>query len=149
MPKIARAVHFQTPDSLYNRIMAYVFYNPNPKQLNTGDCVIRALTLALDTDWHSAYIRLAIFGDRMCQMPSTNTVWGAFLMQNGYKRYSLPTECPDCYSVKDFADEHPKGKYVLATGTHVVMLIDGSWWDSWDSASEKVLYCFVKEDSDV
>jgi len=125
--------------------MAYRNYNPNPKGNNVGDCVIRALTLALGVNWPDAYIKLALCGLEICDMPSANNVWGELLIKNGYKRYILPNECPSCYSVRDFTKDHPLGKYVLATGTHVIMVIDGDYYDSWDSGDETPIYFFKKE----
>ena len=36
--------------------MAYVFYNPNPKNRRVGDCSVRAISKALGSDWQDAYI---------------------------------------------------------------------------------------------
>ena len=125
--------------------MAYLNYNPNPLGKNVGDCVIRCLTLALDTTWKGAYVQLCLQGLKMYDMPSSNRVWGALLTSNGYARHILPNECPDCYTVRDFAKEHSKGKYVVATGSHVVMIIDGNYMDSWDSGDEPIIYYFERE----
>ena len=35
--------------------MKWIFYNPNPYGNNTGDCVIRALTLAFGKNWDDVY----------------------------------------------------------------------------------------------
>ena len=40
--------------------MGYVFYNPNPLGKDTGDCVIRAISKALDYDWEKTYTELAL-----------------------------------------------------------------------------------------
>jgi len=124
--------------------MAWKNYNPNPKGHNVGDCVIRALTLALNVNWQDAYIKLCLMGLEICDMPSANHVWGVLLQKNGYKKHILPSECPDCYSVRNFAEEHPEGEYVLATGSHVVFCRGGSYYDSWDSGDETVIYYFTK-----
>lgn len=125
--------------------MAYVNYNPNPKGNKVDDCVIRALTLALGLNWDAAYVKLCLHGLQEANMPSINNVWGSFLIKNGYKRYILPNECPSCYTVKDFIADHPLGTYVLATGTHVITVIDGDYFDSWDSGDETPIYFFKKE----
>lgn len=52
----------------------YINYNPNPQGIKTGDCVVRALTLALNKSWHEAYIQLVIKGLEMADMPSSNAV---------------------------------------------------------------------------
>ena len=36
--------------------MPWQYYNPNPKDNLVGDCVIRALTLALNEDWDKTYL---------------------------------------------------------------------------------------------
>lgn len=124
----------------------YEYYNPNPKGSNIGDCVIRALTKACDMSWDDVYIDLMLLGFSMKDMPSANYVWGTYLMQNGFQRFALPNTCPDCYSISDFCKDHPKGTYVLATGSHVVTCVDGSYFDSWDSGREVPAYLFAKGD---
>ena len=37
-------------------------YNPNPRGINTGDCVIRAICRALDKTWEKVYTELTIKG---------------------------------------------------------------------------------------
>lgn len=81
----------------------------------------------------------------MHDMPSSNAVWGAFLKKEGFKRYIIPNECPDCYTVEDFCIDNPRGTYVLATGTHAVCVRDGFFYDTWDSGKELPIYYFTKE----
>lgn len=37
-------------------------YNPNPRGINTGDCVIRAICRAMDKTWEKVYTELTIKG---------------------------------------------------------------------------------------
>jgi hypothetical protein len=39
-----------------------------------------------------------------------------------------------------------KGVYVIGTGSHAVCVIDGDWYDSWDSGGEVCSYYWKKED---
>lgn len=125
--------------------MAFVFYNPNPKGSFVGDCVIRALSKALGANWYETYTELAIQGYAMGDMPSSNSVWGQYLMSKGYRRYIIPNTCPDCYTVRAFCADNPRGKYILATGTHVLTVVDGDYYDSWDSGNEIPIYYFKEE----
>ena len=125
----------------------FVKYNPNPKGSNIGDCVIRALTKAMGQDWDSIYLDLAMTGYTMKDMPSSNRVWGTYLLDNGFKRVLLPDTCPSCYTIRDFCNDFTIGTYILATGAHVVAVIDGDYYDSWDSGNEVPAYLFMKEEN--
>ena len=120
-------------------------YNPNPVARKVGDCAIRALTKALDVDWETAYLLAAMNGLQMGDMPSADSVWGAVLRQNGFYRKSIPNSCPDCYTAGNFADDHPRGIYVLGFGGHVATVKDGVLYDSWDSSKEIPQYFWYKE----
>jgi len=116
--------------------MAYIHYNPNPCGRNVGDCSVRAISKALDIDWETAYIYIMINGYMMCDMPSSDSVWGAVLRKNGFYREAVPDTCPDCYTANDFLKDHPTGTYVLGFGGHVATAVDGDLYDSWDSGQE-------------
>ena len=52
---------------------------------------------------------------------------------------------PYCYTVKDFCKDHPQGVFVLGTGTHAVAVIDGDYYDAWDSGNKVPLFYWRKE----
>ena len=112
------------------------YYNPNPANRKVGDCAVRAIAKALNTTWEQAYIILSTKGYEMCDMPSANSVWGAVLKDNGFIRAAVPNYCPECYTIKDFCLENPIGVYILGTGSHVVAVEDGEYYDAWDSGNE-------------
>lgn len=123
-------------------------YNPNPNGAYVGDCVIRAIAKALNYDWQKTYLEVCIQGYIMCDMPSSNAVWGAYLMKKGFKRTIIPNTCPDCYTVVDFCKENPEGVFILATGSHVVTVVDGDYYDSWESGNEVPIYYWTKGDNE-
>ena len=125
--------------------MAYIFSNPNPKKILVGDCVIRGISILTDKPWEYTYVEILIQGYDMYDMPSSNEVWGAYLKSQDYSKRLIPNTCPDCYTIKDFCEDNPKGRYLLATGTHVVAVIDGDYYDTWDSGNEIPIYYFTKE----
>lgn len=124
----------------------YSHFNPNPCGKNVGDCTVRAISKATGMEWGEVYLRLCIQGYLDGDMPSANACWGRYLRSIGYRRYIAPDTCPDCYTVRQFAEDHPVGTYILALSGHVVCVLDGVIWDSWDSSNENVLYYWVKED---
>ena len=121
--------------------MAHVNSNPNPYNRITDDCTVRALAIALGSTWQGIYIKLTLQGLVMGRMPSSNGVWMKFLENEGYKRQIIPDTCPYCYSVKDFCNDHPEGRYILGTGTHVIAVIQGDYYDTFDSGDMTPL-CF-------
>jgi hypothetical protein len=84
-------------------------------------------------------------GLRMHDMPSSNAVWGSYLLNCGYVKRIIPNTCPQCYTVRDFCFENPYGDFLLATGTHVVAVKNGDYYDTWDSGNEIPVYYFTKE----
>ena len=124
----------------------FVKDNPNPNGNRVGDCVIRAISIATGRNWEQVYIDLAIKGFVMGDMPSSNSVWGAYLHDEGYDKYVVPNTCPDCYTVRDFASEYPMGTYILGTGTHVVTVKNGDYYDSWDSGDEYPIYYWQRKE---
>lgn len=119
--------------------------NENPFYNRVGDCVIRAISTALGQDWVKTYADLCVQGLMFCDLPSSNAVWSAYLSRKGYKRTAIPNDC-NCYTVADFCKDHPKGTYILGTGTHALTVIDGNHIDSWNSSQEIPIYYFTKED---
>lgn len=118
----------------------YVNYNPNPLGKRVGDCVVRAISKALDSSWEEIYIELSIQGYIMGDVFSSNSVWGAFLKNKGFERDIIHSPRSESYTIDDFCYEHPKGTFVIGTGTHAVSVIDGDVYDAWDSRLEIVLY---------
>lgn len=123
----------------------WVEYNPNPVGRQVGDCAVRAIAKALNIDWESAYALIAKNGYLMGDMPSSDSVWGATLRQNGFSRYVIPNTCPDCYTADDFCRDHQKGIYVLGFGGHTATVVDGNLYDSWDSSNEIPQFYWTKE----
>lgn len=121
------------------------YYNPSPVGRNVGDCAVRAVAKALGTDWETAYALIALNGYLMADMPSSNAVWGAVLRENGFSRAGVPNSCPDCYTAENFAEDHPRGTYVLGFGNHVATVVDGVIYDSWDSSKEIPQYYWYRK----
>ena len=73
-------------------------------------------------------------------MPSANAVWGEYLQGKGLI-YRVP---PHAQTIRQFCREHPTGCYTIGTGSHAVTVIDGDWYDVWDSGDEFVEYYFMR-----
>lgn len=67
----------------------------------------------------------------MCDMPSANHVWGEYLETKGFVR--SPIREGEDFTVSDFCHAFPHGTFILACVSHVVAVVDGHYYDTWDS----------------
>lgn len=124
----------------------FIQYNANPKGNKVGDCVIRAISTALGHSWEETYIELCLQGYLMSDLPSSNMVWGNYLKSNGFVREFVRNDCPECYTIEDFSNEYPNGIYIVGTGTHATVIIDGNIFDTWDCSGEQPIYYYKQEE---
>ena len=120
------------------------YINKNPRGRSVGDCTVRAISVATNNVWEETYLDLCLFGLLMADMPSANAITAAYLKKQGFQRKNIPETCPDYYSVKDFCRDHKDGIFVLGTGTHMIAVINGDYYDAWDSGDELPVYYFEK-----
>lgn len=120
-------------------------FNENPQGNRVGDCTVRAISTVLGQDWESTFFGLFLMGLAMNDMPSANRVWSAYLREKGFHRSLIPESDDETYTVKDFCRDYSEGTYLLALQSHVVAVIDGDYYDTWDSGEEIPLYCWRKE----
>ena len=124
------------------------YYQPNKKDLKDkyGDCVIRALTKALDMEW------LEVFDDiqpisRELQIPfNCKPCYDKYLEAKGFVYHGISnakgTKRP---TVQSFALAHKEGLYVLRVAHHIVTVSEGYFYDTWDSGDKSLYGYWVKE----
>lgn len=123
----------------------YRYANPNPSLRNTDDCLVRTLSIIMGISWEEAYDALHYYGKLIHDMPNKDSTLSLYLKEKGFKRYILPTNCPMCYTIREFAEDNPVGEYILLTSGHAVPLINGVYFDTSDSGEEIVSYYWKKE----
>lgn len=114
----------------------WVRCNPNPCHKEAPDCVIRALCIALNRNWFEIYDDLCRLGREECNVPSADAVWGLYLYRQGFEPFLLSRNCPQCTTIRTFCRFYQNGTYIVGTGSHAVAVIDGNYYDSWDSGNE-------------
>lgn len=124
-------------------------YNPNPTgRVNVGDCAVRAVAKALDTDWETAYAMIAANGYAMGDVISSDAVWGSVLRQHGFYKQTIPDSFPECYTAEDFCRDNPRGVFVLGFGGHTAAVVDSVLYDSWDSSGLIPVYVWYRRKDD-
>lgn len=129
----------------------FQYYQPNDKDLKdkVGDCQVRALSKALGLTWLQTFdLTIPICRELQtytifdCDLKKTQTAMAQFGFEytgvSNKKGSKRPT-------VKSFALSHPKGKYVVSVARHAVAVVDGVYYDTWDSG-HKSLYGWYELD---
>jgi hypothetical protein len=114
----------------------WFYANPNPEQKDVPDCVIRAICIALNKPWDEVFDELSETAAEDHSITSDDRVWGHYLWNLGFIPFMLPESCPECITIKSFAEIFNRGIYIIGTGYHAVAVINGDYYDTWDSGNE-------------
>ena len=99
------------------------------------------IAIAENKTWNETYIDLCLTGLMMYDMPSSNRVWNEYLRSEGYTCHAVY----DIDTVRDFCSEYFRGTYIVCTGTRVVAVKNGDYYDSSDCGDEMPIYFWSKE----
>lgn len=114
----------------------WIYANPNPDKVDVPDCVIRAICIALNKTWDEVFEELTAVAGKYHSITSDDKIWGRYLFQLGFIPFRLPESCPDCVTIQAFSRIFSRGIYIIGTGYHAVAVIDGNYYDTWDSGYE-------------
>lgn len=118
----------------------YKYYQPNEKHKKACDCVVRALTKACNMTWEQVYKRLCEIGLAEWDMPNSPEVYRIMLLEQGFKMNTIKAvKGSKRPTVESFTKEHKKGIYVLEVANHIVGVVNGCYFDTWD-CGDKCLY---------
>jgi hypothetical protein len=120
----------------------YKYYQPNKKDLKDqyGDCVIRALTKVMDKQWMEVFDELIPYAREMQCMPNSKSAFKPYLEDNGFEYHGISNKKGSKRpTVDSFTRDHKEGIYFVNVANHVVAVVDGCYYDTWDSG-EKSLY---------
>lgn len=129
----------------------FVYYQPNELDLKDkyGDCTVRALSKALGVTWAEAFEAMI----PICRREQTTNIFNV----PAKKRADLLNELGFTYTgisnkrgtkrpcVDSFAKAHPKGTYIVTVAHHVVAVVDGKYYDTWDSGDCSLYGYYTKE----
>ena len=114
----------------------WIKYNANPANKHTPDCVIRAISVALNRSWLEVSDGLYELAREQFSVSIADDIWGRYLYYHGFEPFLLPEACSTCVTIREFCRLYPKGVYIIGTGNHAVAVVDGDYYDTWDSGSE-------------
>ena len=119
-------------------------YNPNPRGIRTGDCVIRALCKALDKDWYEVYDEVSAIGRQHCMPFNDHDLIPILMQEFGFNRVRISALKKGEKSItpEKFVKEHPVGTYILSMEHHIVCVQDGKYWDISPGVAAKRIYSY-------
>lgn len=118
-----------------NNTAVYIYTNPNPLRYRSGDCVIRAISLAFDKDWYEVYDDLYQLGREMADMPNVNRVYETYITRLGGKKISAYLELEGGrkrLTARDLTKR--SGTFIISTAKHLAVVKNKKLLDTWDSS---------------
>ena len=140
------------PDTKY-----FHFNNPNPKGKLTGDCAIRALSLALNQTWEQTARELAEMGVKYGYAQTETKLIDKYLKAKGMFKHKQPKyDNGSKYTGKAFCEclqyfeKAPFVNVIAKIGAHhIVAIINGRINDTWDSTSNCIGQYWTDSEEDL
>lgn len=112
----------------------YIYYNMNPEGKTIGDCVIRAISLALGIEYYEVIEMLYRYSDNNeCDMLSKDC-YGGMLGDN----FKIPRFTAKNATVKQVAEDFKDNILIIRVNQHLTTSIKGDIYDIWNPENEKV-----------
>ena len=119
----------------------FKYYQPNKKDLKDeyGDCVIRALTKATNKTWIEVFDELLPYARENQTMPNNKVCYEKYILNNNFEYHGISNKKGSKRpTVDSFTKEHKKGTYILRVAHHIVTVVDGLYYDTWDSGAKSL-----------
>lgn len=117
--------------------MSYRFYNANVRGNFVNDCTIRAISLAEGKSWNETYEELSDLAQYNGIILDDVRFIEPFL-DSRYER-----QCVSDTYVGEFAEEHPRGVYLITMNSHITCCVDGIIYDTFD-CRDRIMWCAWK-----
>jgi hypothetical protein len=118
------------------------YYNANPKDKSTSDCVIRALCSVLPSKTYKQICEELLELSIKCgYFMNDKKCYEKYLELNGFKKIKQPRKDDNtkytgkefCKYIQKFPMNYPQRIFAHIGGHHVVAIIGGTVVDTWDS----------------
>lgn len=110
------------------------YYNANPLGRKVNDCVVRAISLALDWSWTETYKMLSDYGCRKGITFTEVDFINEYLAERFEKFY--PTE--RVKTVEDFLKLNLKGRWLITMNGHITCVLNGTLYDTFDCSDRYI-----------
>lgn len=143
----------------YPNTATFHFYNANPKNRITTDCVIRAISTALEIPYEQAVMEMAELQCKTGYDDGDKKLYDMYLQSKGYAKQKQPRKYDGtkltgkefCKQLQDdpwvfTGKEYDSQARIVANigGNHVVAIVGGKVYDTWDSTGGCIGNYWVK-----
>jgi len=114
----------------------YEYDNANPHNRLSGDCVIRALAVAMDKSWEQVYKDLTEIGLKTGYVQNDEKCYEKYLKSEGWIKCSEPRNWDNTrMKVYQFLKFNKEGNLIANVGSHhIVAIKEGKVHDIWNSS---------------
>lgn len=121
------------------------YYNANPMNRITGDCVFRAVCTALNQSWEDTVMEMAAFSCHSGYAINDAKGFGRYLESKGWKKMRQPRKSDGTkYTGREFCEVFSGTCIANIGGNHTVCIKNGKVHDIWDSTGKCIGNYWVK-----
>lgn len=125
-------------------INMWVNHNENPKKRKASDCVIRAIATATGRSWDEVFMGLSELAFKEKRILNEKATYTKFLTNIGFEKGKIESgRGINRPTVASFARANPRGTYILFCARHLVTIVNGAYYDIFDSGNMSV-YTYYK-----
>lgn len=123
----------------------FEYLNLNPKGKKASDCVIRALSKALNKEWAVVYIEMAKLGIKHSLMINEKKLEDRYMKANGFTKHKQPRTSDNKYYtirqfIKEYGQLYTEQILVFRTRKHLTVVYvdeyEATLYDTWDCTEE-------------
>lgn len=122
--------------------MKFELYNNNPIKNKTCDCVIRAISGALNKSWLNVYNDLVDLARFRYDMPNNKKLYQDYL-----KDYKMIVEKARKGHKRIRVEEFKTGTYILSIANHLTFVKDGILKDTFDCRKKTVYRYWIIDET--
>lgn len=124
----------------YQNTKTFNFYNANPWKRITADCVVRAISAAMGQSYELTYKELFELSLKTGYMLNDKKCYEKYLSNKGWLKMPQPKKEDNtkltgkefCEVAQEFTFNYPSRMIAHVGGHHLVAIINGKIWDTWD-----------------
>lgn len=129
-----------TRQQKYPDTATFHFHNANPKNRLTTDCVIRAISTALEIPYNTVVMELATMQCDTGYDDGDAKLYDKYLKSKGWEKHKQPRKLDGtkftadewCKCMGQLQIERRSNIVAHIGGKHVAAIIDCKVWDTWD-----------------